>query len=257
MLGSLPSLKPALGAPLQSRKAMLETLFRHLDMVRLSAGAALLLTMASCTGLIDGAGDGLTSQERTARQKWSQNALPLLKANCGSCHGGSRMTIDFMTGGTDLEIRDRIKVYTPSVVNLDAPSSSRLVVKGQHDGPAFSVEDRSTILLWLEAEQSASSHDPITNAKPIATAAVAIQPCTSGLPPAPTCPTNEISLTDVPDIGAMVRDLRRMGGRGPPWACATGLLAAPTRRALSKHVRLRSHTVQVRGLRHIFCLLRV
>jgi mono/diheme cytochrome c family protein len=203
MLGST-SLKKTPGAPLQSRKAMLETLFRHLDMVRLSAGAIVLMTLASCAGLIDGSGDGLTTQERTARKQWTEKALPALKTNCGSCHAGSRPNLDFISGTTDLEIRDRIKTYTPSVVNLDAPGSSRLVVKDQHEGPAFSVEDRAAVVTWLLAEQSATTHDPITNAKPIATAPMAIQPCTAGLPPAATCPTNEIPLTDVPDIGAMI-----------------------------------------------------
>jgi hypothetical protein len=37
MLGSVPSVQKNLGTPLQSRRAMLETLCRHLDMVRLSA----------------------------------------------------------------------------------------------------------------------------------------------------------------------------------------------------------------------------
>src|SRR5437868_4176147 len=74
MLSSLPYSKKNLGAPLQSRKAMLETLFRHLDMVRLSVGAILVLTLVSCTGLIDGGSDGLSPQQRTAAKLWKESA---------------------------------------------------------------------------------------------------------------------------------------------------------------------------------------
>lgn len=50
MLSSVPSLQKNLGTPLQSRKAMLETLVRHLDMVRLSAAGVLMIALVGCTG---------------------------------------------------------------------------------------------------------------------------------------------------------------------------------------------------------------
>src|SRR4029079_1157316 len=37
------------GAPLSSRKAMFETLCRHLDLVRLSVGAVLVIALVGCT----------------------------------------------------------------------------------------------------------------------------------------------------------------------------------------------------------------
>jgi hypothetical protein len=207
MLGSLPSTKRNLGAPLQSRKAMLETLFRHLAMVRLSVGAVVLLTLASCTGLIDGAGDGLTSQERTARKKWSQQALPVLRDACETCHAGSRPAIDFMKPESgdladELGIRDRIRAYQPVVVNTDAPSSARLVSKGLHDGPPLTLEQAAKIVDWMQSERDSETHAPGATTKLLATAPFAVLPCTAGLPDnaAGTCPTNHVPLTDVADV---------------------------------------------------------
>ncbi|HEX2688049.1 MAG TPA: hypothetical protein VHN14_15580 [Kofleriaceae bacterium] len=202
MLGSLPSLKKKnLGAPLQSRKAMLETLFRHLDMVRLSVGAILMVTLVSCTGLIDGGSDGLTPEQRAAATKWKNNALPVLRTNCIGCHDGSRANVDFLTGAKDLEIHDRLMSYTPAVVNLEAPGSSRLLTKGLHDGPEFKTEDLSTILQWIQAERAAQASDPATAPTALVIPPFAIQLCT--VPPGdPTpCPVNHASLEALPDIG--------------------------------------------------------
>ena len=86
MLGSVPSVQKNLGTPLQSRRAMLETLCRHLDMVRLSAAGVLMIALVGCTGLVDGGSDGLTPQQRTARQKFQQEAAPILHQDCVTCH---------------------------------------------------------------------------------------------------------------------------------------------------------------------------
>src|SRR5512140_2340273 len=136
MLSSLPYSKKNLGAPLQSRKAMLETLFRHLDMVRLSVGAMLVLTLVSCTGLIDGGSDGLSPQQRKAAKLWKESALPALQTSCTGCHDGSRAMVGFLVGTTEAEIRDSVMKYQPPVVNTDSPGDSRILTKGLHDGPA-------------------------------------------------------------------------------------------------------------------------
>src|SRR5262249_60954763 len=117
MLGSVLSLQKNLGAPLQSRKAMLETLFRHLDMVKLSAAGVLMVALIGCTGLIDGGSDGLTQQQRDARAKWQSEAAPVLEQNCASCHNGSRPMIGFLIGTADLGIRDSLMKDDPPVVN--------------------------------------------------------------------------------------------------------------------------------------------
>lgn len=205
MLGSVPSVQKNLGTPLQSRKAMLETLFRHLDMVRLSAAGALMLTLVGCVGLIDGGSDGLTPQQRTARTKWEKEAYPVVRDNCAACHNGSRANIGFLIGGEALDIRDTLMKYDPPVVNLEAPGSSRILTKGQHDGPALIAEQASALLQWLNAERDATNHDPDNPIPVLATKKYQVQLCqaTAANPTAP-CPVNHIPLSDIANVGTMV-----------------------------------------------------
>src|SRR4051812_27639683 len=177
MLGRVPSLQN-LGAPLQSRKAMLETLCRHLDMVRLSAAGLLMFTLVGCTGLIDGGSDGLSKQQRVARQQWQDSALPVFRQNCETCHNGSRANVGFLTGGEDFAIRDTLMAYQPSVVNFEAASSSRVLTKGLHEGPQLTAEQSSALLLWVQAERDAVNHDPDHPMPVLATPAAAVQMCT-------------------------------------------------------------------------------
>jgi len=204
MLGSVPSLQKNLGTPLQSRKAMLETLFRHLDMVRLSAAGALMIALVGCTGLIDGGSDGLSQQQRDARAKWQSEALPVLQQNCATCHNGSRAMIGFLIGTKDLDIRDSLMKYDPPVVNLDATKSSRIVTKGLHDGPALTSEQLTALLDWLDAEHEALNHDPDHPIPQLATTKYAPQICQTGTNPTGPCPTNHIPLSDIANVGATV-----------------------------------------------------
>jgi mono/diheme cytochrome c family protein len=210
MLGSLQSLKKKnLGAPLQSRKAMLETLFRHLDMVRLSAGAILpilVVALVGCTGLIDGGSDGLSTQQRNALAKWQNEAFPVLRDNCATCHNGSRVGVGFLVGATQDDIHDQLVAYEPAVVNLEAPKSSRILSKGLHDGPELTPDQSSSILQWLQAEQEATQHDPTHPVQLLAIPAFAVQLCTAGLPDnaAGTCPTNHAPLSTLGDAAAAI-----------------------------------------------------
>src|SRR5215831_11757955 len=149
MLGSVPSVQKNLGAPLQSRKAMLETLFRHLDMVRLSAVAGLaMISVIGCTGLLDGGNDGLSPQQRTARAKW-KDAFPVLHDNCGGCHAGERPMVGFLIGDDVLAVHDTLMSYDPPVVNLEAVPSSRILTKSVHEGPALTPAQLATVLTWV------------------------------------------------------------------------------------------------------------
>lgn len=206
MLGSVPSLQKNLGTPLQSRKAMLETLCRHLDMVRLSAAGVLMIALIGCTGLIDGGSDGLTTQQRDAREKWLNDALPVFRTNCMTCHNGSRAGVGFLVGADDLAIHDTLMNFQPAVVNLEAASSSRVLTKGLHDGPQLTADQSAALLLWLEAERQAANHDPDHPIVQLATPKIAVQLCTAGDPdttPA-TCPTNHVSLETVPTDGTTI-----------------------------------------------------
>src|SRR5690348_6969823 len=104
MLGGLTALRAR--TSLSSRRAMLDTLLRHLRMVRLSVGAIALLVLsgAGCTGLVEGGGDhGLTPEQKTAQEMWLTKAMPAFqRAGCPACHAGSQPDVGFLAGSSDL-----------------------------------------------------------------------------------------------------------------------------------------------------------
>ena len=201
--------------PLKSRRAMLDTLMRHLDMVRLSAGltaAIATLAMVGCTGLIGGTGDGnLTPEQAKARQLWETKAAPVFKTNCVSCHAGTDPTTAFLQGTTDLEIRDTLLGWDPQVVNLEAPESSRVLTKGAHTGPALGSSDTSDILVWVQAERDAAmTIDPgpqleTPRFKPLlCTGGIAGDTSGCGTDPLTCCPINTVTLDDLGLVGAKI-----------------------------------------------------
>jgi len=198
---------------------MLETLVRHLDMVRLTIAAALLLISMGCSGLIDDGGSGgLTPEEAKALRAWREKALPQIAANCLSCHDGSRALIGFVAGGNDVAMRDTLVVYTPTVVNLDAPGSSRLLTKGLHEGPALNASQTSDILEWIQAERDAAP-DPGDGGPILETQPFIPQICTGGLPdepaaPNPNCPINNVALDDLGVIGGKITFVVQALGSG-------------------------------------------
>ena len=197
---------------------MLETLVRHLDMVRLTIVGSCLLVMVGCSGLVDtGGGGGLTPEAALARKAWLEKALPTLTANCLSCHNGSRANIGFMEGTGDLVQRDALMAYTPSVVNLDAPSSSRLMTKGAHEGPPLDAVQTSNLLEWVQAEHDAAIPDPGVDTAALETEKFIPQMCTGGVAGVdPTCPINTVALDTVGDgvVGAKISFVVQALGSG-------------------------------------------
>src|SRR5439155_21068491 len=106
---------------LQSRRAMMDTLLKHLDMVRLSVGA-MAIVMMGCVGLIESGSDpGISPEEKVAREKWVNLALPAFQtATCTTCHSGSQPDIAFLAGDSDLGKRDTLLTFDPHLVNPDA-----------------------------------------------------------------------------------------------------------------------------------------
>jgi hypothetical protein len=205
MLGSVPSVQKNLGTPLQSRKAMLETLCRHLDMVRLSAAGIVMVALIGCTGLVDGGSDGKSKEQRAALDAWERTALPVLRQNCETCHNGSRAMVGFLIGGADdMAVHESLMSYSPSVVNLDATSSSRILNKGLHEGPQLTGDQLSSLLLWIQAERDAVNHDPDHPAPQLATTPIQVQLCPPGQLDTTSCPLNHIALSSVPGAGAAV-----------------------------------------------------
>jgi mono/diheme cytochrome c family protein len=187
-------------AAVRSRQSLLATLFRHLDMVRLTAAAS-VLAMIGCTGLIDAPAP---TKAEIARQLWVEKALPAMKAsdvNCIGCHGGAapRPMVEFLgaEGDDDLAIRDKIMAFDPAVVSLDAPQSSRLVNKGQHEGPPVVGQAKIDIIDWIQAEKEAANDTGPGGGGgtlTLRTGDITMLICTAGLPGAPTCPINEVPL---------------------------------------------------------------
>jgi len=195
---------------------MLETLVRHLDMVRLTVATVALIVMVGCTGLIDDGGTGgLTPAEAKARKLWLDKALPQFTTNCQVCHDGSRVNIGFVEGTSDLGRRDTLIAYTPAVVNLDAPGSSRILTKGLHEGPALDAIQTSDILEWVQAEREALP-DPGTGGPILETEPFLAQICTGGLPGEATCPINTVSLDAIGDgvIGGKIQFVAQALGSG-------------------------------------------
>lgn len=203
------SSKPTAGLP--SRKTMLETLIRRLDLVRLTVGAAALVMMASCTGLIDDTvlPTDLEKDEANARRLWDEKAWPVLEAQCAGCHT-TMPNIDFLnTLGKDLTvepyaIREQLVNFTPTVVNLETPPSSRILTKGLHDGPELSSAELSDLLEWVRAEQDARPQPGEEGGATIlATAPIMPQLCPAGTP-LPSCPLNTLDLSGLGLPGAAI-----------------------------------------------------
>jgi hypothetical protein len=136
---------------------MLNTLYLHLRMVKLTAAAGVAvatLLSAGCFGEItNGNGTGtLTPEQIAAENDFQANVLPVLDGFCGSCHTAMQ-GVAFMAGP---DVHATIMGW-PNLVNLDTPAQSLLVNKGPHEGPALTVDQQATLLQWLTLEQTAAA----------------------------------------------------------------------------------------------------
>ncbi len=180
---------------------MLDTLVRHLPMVRLSARRmfvmASMLAAVGCNGLIDGGGNGsddtLTPEEIAARAAYTDKAKTHLDQVCVSCHAGTDPAVAFIQGATAMEQRESLLGWDPQVVNLDAPSSSRLLNKREHAGPALTAQQSADILTWIQAEREAAGATG-TGDTGLETPAFTPVLCTAGNPGDPTCPITYVDI---------------------------------------------------------------
>lgn len=115
----------------------------------------LLVLMAGCTLEFgdgkDPADDPPPPSLTQAERAWVEQALPVLKANCVTCHAGTDPSISFLAGNTVWEMRQSI--LASGVVNVDVPTASRIFTKGAHSGPAMTAAQASDLLAWLQAER--------------------------------------------------------------------------------------------------------
>lgn len=187
---------------------MLDTLVKHLHLVRLSVGAAglvLLVLAAGCVGTISGEGDsGETPEQRAAVDAWVNKALPAFQqGTCTTCHNGSQAQIGFLAGDSDIKIRTTLLGFDPQVVNLDAVQSSRVLTKGVHAGPALTAQQTSDILTWLQAEQVAAGGGSGGTSTDITTTPFQFELCTSGVAGDPTCPVNHVDISALSNAPAL------------------------------------------------------
>jgi len=132
------------------------TLGRARKILMLLSTAAL----GGCTGLVEGWGapeevavdepDAGVETVATARAAFDRDVLPLVTTMCSGCHANGDMAIAWMKQTPD--------EYTtmkgwPHLLELGAPATSMLLVKGMHQGPAWSAEQSAQILSWIDMER--------------------------------------------------------------------------------------------------------
>lgn len=175
-----------------------------------TTAVALVFALAACTGSITGDDDGTTGtgtpEQAIAKQKWHDDAYPTFNTVCIACHGGSMVAAPAFVKATDEgTMRTTLLAWTPTVVNIDAPQSSRVLSKGAHEGtPALDATQTSNILSWAQAEKDAANATGTTEVT-ITTAKITPLICTGGVAGVDsTCPINHIDLKDVGLTGATI-----------------------------------------------------
>src|SRR5687768_14026809 len=126
------------------RRAMLDTLLRHLQMVRLQASAAIVLAAlaSACAGDITTPGGDEDPAVAAARATFDSEVKPVLDGFCGACHVGTA-NVDFMRPEPDTRTR---MLATTGLIDLGSPASSLLINKGPHTGPALTADQNAIFL---------------------------------------------------------------------------------------------------------------
>jgi hypothetical protein len=130
---------------------------------------AMAATASGCLGSALGEGDdGSRDMGADAVSRFYTEVQPILTPACGGCHGvtGTQAPA-FMLAQPDL--LQNLLGY-PGIVG-STPESSRLYMKGLHEGPAFTPEQAPVIRSWIELY---NANRPMTDAG--ATAAPSIMP---------------------------------------------------------------------------------
>jgi cytochrome c553 len=132
------------------------------QMLLASIATALL---GACVGGIDtppgtGDDDDTMPPGETARQLFDRTVSPLLNA-CVSCHVGSELSStnmflgpDGLSSAYDTLVKDR------AVNGGFDPAAATILLKGAHEGPAWSPAQSDKIATWLRAELTARG--PVT-----------------------------------------------------------------------------------------------
>lgn len=87
--------------------------------------------------------------DTAGRTTFETTILPLLEDRCAVCHADPAMAPAFLTENPD--VYDTVMAW-PSLVVVETPEQSRLITKGDHDGPAWEQAQVDAILEWLAIE---------------------------------------------------------------------------------------------------------
>ncbi|MBP9085451.1 MAG: hypothetical protein KBG15_04995 [Kofleriaceae bacterium] len=198
-------LQPAGTGPKPSRRAMFDTLLRHLGMVRLTATSmSALVALGAISSLGGCLGEVVTKEPGdpttpTAKTKFIEVALPLLTAGaCTGCHSSDPNYPFFAGADADAKY---LAITTSSVVNFEAPQSSRLLSKGLHSGQPLTSEQAAGVLEWLTAERDERAGGV---AALLETPVFTPLKCTAGVGGDATCPINTVALDSIGAPGASI-----------------------------------------------------
>jgi mono/diheme cytochrome c family protein len=109
----------------------------------------------ACVGGIDTPPPGGDDQPpaTTARQLFDQTVSPLLAAKCIGCHVGSETSATNMFLGPDGQASFYNTLVNDRAVNGGYdPAAATILLKGAHEGPAWSMTEVTKISDWLTAE---------------------------------------------------------------------------------------------------------
>lgn len=120
--------------------------------------AAIAMAMAgACVGGLDTGGGGDDDvMTKDAKLLFDQTVLPLMRAKCASCHIGPEISATNMFLGPDGESSFYPTLIKDRAVNGGFnPEAATILLKGAHDGPAWTPSEATKIATWLRAELTA------------------------------------------------------------------------------------------------------
>jgi hypothetical protein len=134
------------------------------QMILASVAMALL---GACVGGIDTTPGGEQPVPQDARKMFDQVVVPLLQAKCQSCHVGPTDDPTNMFLGPD-----GLSSFYPTMIADRAinggfnPEAATILLKGVHDGPAWTPSEAEKIAAWLSAELAARGPELPTDVDP-------------------------------------------------------------------------------------------
>ncbi len=97
--------------------------------------------------------DPRVAARQRARASFDTTVLPILQATCAACHIAGGTGPGFMTPNPDAY---STMMGWPDLVSLTAPADSRLLTRGMHAGPAFTMEQKRQVRAWIDLEIEAT-----------------------------------------------------------------------------------------------------